>query len=82
AGSGRIYVNATHDACALVIDSTQKVPFLTGLRANSQFIRKVCGWRGVIPALNRKRVLAALRPAVPHLYLWFLGVDPASQHEA
>jgi len=79
--SGKIFINHSHDGCALVLHSWQEV---TNLRSLWQSM--LCVLRGpgisMLPfMLKRQKKIKEKYPYNDYVYLWFIGVIPAQQNQ-
>ncbi|SHN38752.1 GNAT family N-acetyltransferase [Chitinophaga sp. CF418] len=79
--SGTIFINHSHDGCALVLYSWQEV---TNLRSIWQSL--LCTFRGpgisMLPSLlKRQKKIREKYPYESYVYLWFIGVLPSQQNQ-
>lgn len=75
---GEVWLSDDGHACALVLYPQNK---RSTLLLDIQLILKAIGIGGVKKALSRENRIKAKKPAIPMLYIWFIGVDPAVQHK-
>jgi GNAT superfamily N-acetyltransferase len=79
--SGKIFINHSHDGCALVLHSWQEV---TDIRSIWQSL--LCTFRGpgisMLPSLlKRQKKIKEKYPFENYVYLWFIGVMPSQQNQ-
>lgn len=76
---GKIYLNNSKNACAIIINSEKKKITLTSIWWNIKLIFSVIGLSNVIGVLKRTSLIAKFYPSHPYVYLWYIGVKTNQQ---
>jgi len=76
---GAVFVSDDKKACALILYSERNQISLKSVWLNLKLIVQCIGLNRLPKILKREKSLKKIRPSHPHIYLWFIGVDPASQ---
>jgi ribosomal protein S18 acetylase RimI-like enzyme len=75
---GDVWLSDDGNACGLVLNPQNKQATLA---LDIQLIFKAIGIRGIKKAMDREKMIRIKKPAIPMLYIWFIGVAPAMQHK-
>jgi len=78
--SGDVWLSDDHKACALLLYPHLKRTTLKSIWLDVKLIFQVIGLCGVQKAMKRETQIKKLQPKAPMAYLWFIGVNPANQH--
>jgi len=78
---GKIYLSENRNATALVLYPHHKKTTPQAIWWDIQLIAQSIGIAHVAKVLKRESRIKKHHPPAPFAYLWFLGVDPAYQHQ-
>lgn len=76
---GEVYLSNDGNACALVLMPGSKRTTLLSMWLETKLIFKAIGIMRIGSALNRERAIKVQQLQQPHLYVWFIGVNPTTQ---
>jgi len=76
---GEIWMSDDERSCALVLYPHTKRLSLRAAWLDLRLVFQVVGWGRVKKILDREQKIKKKQPAVKMTYLWFIGVDPATQ---
>lgn len=77
---GDVWLSNNKQACALALYPHQKKTTIHSIWLDIKLIFQTIGIRGIIKALKREAIIKKKQCTERMLYLWFIGVDPISQH--
>jgi len=77
---GEVWLSADKNACALVLYPDRKRVTLKSIWLDIKLIWNSVGIKGISKVLNREALIKNKQPEMPMYYLWFIGVNPLSQH--
>jgi len=78
---GNVWLSDDRKACALVLYPQLKKSTLKAIVLDVKLILTAIGIGGIKKALDREAKIKLKQPRKAMAYLWFIGVDPAAQHE-
>ncbi|MFL1894535.1 GNAT family N-acetyltransferase [Aquimarina sp. 2-A2] len=78
---GKIYLSSDKKAACILLESNKKKTTLGGLLWNLNLAINCIGLRRVSPVSKREKILKQNHPNENFIHLWYLGVDPRSQHQ-
>ncbi len=76
---GKVYLMDDKKACALVLFPEQKETSFETILLDVKLVLNSVGVFNIGKALKRESRIKEIQDNVPMYYLWFIGVDPASQ---
>jgi Acetyltransferase (GNAT) family len=76
---GKVFISNDKNACALILFPDKKKTSFKSILLDIQLILKTIGIPNIGKALSREAKIKKLQPKFDMYYLWFVGVDPASQ---
>lgn len=79
--SGEIWLSDNLNGCALFLYPNAKRTTLKSIYRDVQLIFKSIGIKRISLALKREGRINAIRPKIPCIYLWFIGVRPQVQQK-
>lgn len=77
---GEVWLADDDQAAALILFPQQKRTTILSIWLDLKLIVQAIGLSGMVKALNREIKIKGKQPKEPMTYLWFIGVDTASQH--
>jgi ribosomal protein S18 acetylase RimI-like enzyme len=77
---GQVLLSDERNACALILYPQRKKTGIKSIWLDINLILKAIGISRVKTALDRESKIKALQPKIPMSYVWFVAVDPKSQH--
>lgn len=77
---GDVYMSEDGLACALVLYPDEKKTTLKSVMLDIFLIFRCIGLLNIGKAISREQNIKKIQPKEPMTYLWFLGVNPSSQH--
>ncbi|MGY3054028.1 ribosomal protein S18 acetylase RimI-like enzyme [Pedobacter sp. UYEF25] len=77
---GDVYMSDDGSGCALVLYPDKKKTTLKLIMLDIFLLFKCIGLLNIRKAISREQNIKKIQPKEPMTYLWFLGVNPSSQH--
>ena len=77
---GDVYMSDDGFGCALVLYPDKKKTTLKSIMLDIFLLFKCIGLVNIHKAISREQNIKKIQPKEPMTYLWFLGVNPSSQH--
>jgi len=78
---GKVFLSENKKACALILYPDKQKTTFTSIFWDVKLALVSIGRRNLIKALKRESQIKKRHPAVPFVYLWFIGVTPEEQHK-
>jgi ribosomal protein S18 acetylase RimI-like enzyme len=78
---GKIYLNASEDAAAILIYSEKKKTTVRSVLWEIRLLIGTIGRTNIFRILKREAALKRCHPTGPFVHLWYIGVDPVAQHQ-
>ena len=78
---GDVFLSDDKSGCALVLLPDKKKFSLKSLWLDVKLIANCTGLSNVSKAMDREEKIKKLQPKEPLYYLWFIGVNPATQNK-
>ncbi len=77
---GDVYISEDGLACALVLYPDKRKTTLKSIILDIFLLFRCIGFLNIGNAISREKNIKKIQPKEPMTYLWFLGVNPSSQH--
>ncbi|MET3606917.1 putative N-acetyltransferase YhbS [Mucilaginibacter rubeus] len=77
---GQVLLSNERNACALILHPQNKIFNLKSLWLDIELIFRAIGVSRIKTAMWRESQIKKLQPKIEMCYVWFIGVDPKSQH--
>jgi hypothetical protein len=77
---GKVWLSDNKEACALILYPHNKQTTLKSLWLDLKLIFKAIGIGGISKAIRRESLIKEKQSKEHMAYLWFIGVNPESQH--
>ncbi|SDL85377.1 Acetyltransferase (GNAT) domain-containing protein [Pedobacter antarcticus] len=77
---GDVYMSEDGLACALVLYPDKRKTTLKSIMLDIYLLFRCIGLLNIGKAISREQNIKKIQPKEPMTYLWFLGVNPSSQH--
>lgn len=78
---GDVWLTEDNLACALLVKPDKKRTTLQSVLLDIRFATRCLGIANIRKAMSREAAISKVHPQGPLYYLWFIGVDPAHQHQ-
>jgi hypothetical protein len=78
---GEVWLTEDKKGCALILFPQNKRTTVRAIWLNIKLIIQAIGISGIGKTLRREAQIHKIQPNEEMAYLWFIGVDPASQHK-
>jgi len=77
---GDVYISDDGYGCALILYPDRKKTTLKSIMLDISLLFRCIGILNIGKAMSREQNIKKIQPKEPMIYLWFLGVNPSSQH--
>jgi ribosomal protein S18 acetylase RimI-like enzyme len=77
---GDVFITDDKAGCALIVKPDKKKASLNSILLDAKFVIGCLGLSNLKKAMSREAKIKSQHPGGRLYYLWFIGVDPAKQH--